>query len=89
MTIFSKMKRTIFLWLLSFHTISAIAQSRLADSLKLLLQKEEQDTNRVLLLAKIGTSYLFEKPEIGFTYAEQGLELSRTINFKADRRVFE
>jgi tetratricopeptide (TPR) repeat protein len=76
------MKRTIFLWLLSFHTISAIAQSRLADSLKLLLEKEEQDTNRVLLLAKIGTSYLFEKPEIGFTYAEQGLELSRTINYK-------
>jgi tetratricopeptide (TPR) repeat protein len=77
-----KMKRTIFFWLLSFHTISAIAQSRVADSLKLLLQKEEQDTDRVLLLAKLGTSYLFEKPEIGFTYAEQGLQLSRTINYK-------
>ncbi|HEY4112260.1 tetratricopeptide repeat protein [Puia sp.] len=76
------MKRTIFFWLLSLYAIPAFAQSKLADSLKLLLQKEEQDTNRVLLLAEIGTSYLFEKPEIGFTYAEQGLELSRTINYK-------
>ena len=76
------MKKTIFLWLLSLYTIPAFSQSRVADSLKLLLQKEEQDTNRVLLLAKIGTSYLFEKPEIGLNYAEQGLELSRGINYK-------
>ena len=76
------MKRTIFLWLLSFYAIPVLAQSSVADSLKLLLQKEEQDTNRVLLLAKIGVSYLFEKPEVGFTYAQQGLELSRSINYK-------
>jgi len=77
-----KMKRTIFFWLLSFYIIPVFAQSRLADSLKLLLQKEKQDTDRVLLLAKIGTSYLFEKPEIGLTYVEQGLELSRAIKYK-------
>src|SRR4051812_42811083 len=77
-----KMKRTIFLCLLSINMIQAFAQSRIADSLKLLLQKEKQDTNRVLLLAKIGISYIFEKPEIGLTYVEQGLELSRAINYK-------
>jgi tetratricopeptide (TPR) repeat protein len=76
------MKRTIFLWLLCFHTISAIAQSSLADSLKLLLQKEKQDTSRVLLFSKVGLSYIFEKPEMGLAYAEQGLELSRAIHFK-------
>ncbi len=76
------MKKTIFLWLLSLYAIPAFAQSTVADSLKLLLQKEEQDTNRVLLLAKIGFSYIFEKPEMGLPYVEQGLELSRAINFK-------
>ena len=77
-----KMKRTIFLWVLGFYIIPSFAQSRLADSLRLLLQNEKQDTNRVLLLAKIGTSYLFEKPEMGLTYVEQGLELSRAIEYK-------
>lgn len=76
------MKRTIFLWLLCFYIIPAFAQPRVADSLKLLLQKEKQDTNRVLLLANIGISYIFEKPEIGLTYVEQGLELSRDIHYK-------
>jgi len=76
------MKRTISLWLLSFYIIPVFAQFRLADSLKLLLQKEKQDTNRVLLLANIGISYIFEKPETGLTYVEQGLELSRAIEYK-------
>jgi tetratricopeptide (TPR) repeat protein len=65
----------------------AFAQSRLADSLKLVFQKEKQDTTRVLLLAKIGTSYIFEKPEIGLTYVEQGLELSRAIEYKRGEAI--
>ena len=81
------MKRTIFFCLLSFYIIPAFAQSRLADSLKLLLQKEEQDTNRVLLLAKIGTSYIFERPETGLTYVQQGLELSRAIEYKRGEAI--
>jgi tetratricopeptide (TPR) repeat protein len=76
------MKRTIFLWLLSFYLAPTIAQSRLTDSLKLLLQKEKQDTNRVLLLVDIGGGYIFEKPETGLTYVQQGLELSRNIKYK-------
>jgi len=81
------MKKNIFLWLLSFYIIPAYAQSRLADSLKLLLQNEKQDTNRVLLLAKIGTSYIFEKPETGVTYVEEGLELSRIIEYKRGEAI--
>jgi len=75
------MKRTIFLWLLSFYLAPTFGQSRLADSLNLLLQKEKQDTNRVLLLINIGGSYLFEHPETGLTYVQQGLELSRHIKY--------
>jgi tetratricopeptide (TPR) repeat protein len=77
-----KMKRTIFLLLLSFYSATALTQSKFVDSLKLLLQKEKQDTNRVLLLANIGGSYLFEKPETGLAYVQQGLELARTIKYK-------
>jgi tetratricopeptide (TPR) repeat protein len=76
------MKRIFFFWLLSFYIAPVFAQSRIADSLKQVLQKETQDTNRVLLLSEIGTSFIFEKPEIGITYAEQGLELSRAIDDK-------
>lgn len=35
-----------------------------------------------MLLNKIGMSYLFEKPETGLTYVQQGLDLSRTIGYK-------
>src|SRR6476646_4117822 len=79
---FFRMKGTVFLWLLSLHLVPAFGQSRLADSLKLLLQKEKQDTNRVLLLVDIGSSYIFEKPETGLTYVQQGLELSRNLKYK-------
>jgi tetratricopeptide (TPR) repeat protein len=76
------MKRTFFLWLFGFYIIPAFAQPRLGDSLRLVLQNEKQDTIRVMLLAKIGTSYTFEKPELGLSYVEQGLELSRAIEYK-------
>jgi len=76
------MKKTIFLWLILFQTRPSFSQSRVADSLKLLLQSEKQDTNRVTLLSAIGTSYIFEKPETGIPYLLQGLDLSRMIHYK-------
>lgn len=82
-----KMKRVIFFWVFIIFLVPVFAQSRKADSLKLLLQTEKQDTSRVLLFAEIGTSYLFEKPEAGLTYVAQGLELSRLINFQRGEAV--
>ena len=76
------MKKTMLLWLLIISFSPSFSQSSLADSLKLLLQSEKQDTSRVMLLSKIGMSYIFEKPETGITYSQQGLDLSRTINYK-------
>jgi tetratricopeptide (TPR) repeat protein len=77
------MKRIIFLWLFSCCIIPVFAQSGLADSLKLLIQNEKQDTTRVLLFVKLGSAYIFEKPEKGLTYVEQGLELSRAVKYKS------
>src|SRR5215469_4054739 len=76
------MKKTILLWLLVVQAGPSFSQSRPVDSLKLLLQSERQDTNRITLLSKIGMSYIFEKPEAGIIYLQQGLDLSRTINYK-------
>src|ERR1700743_3262049 len=76
------MKKTILLWLICFQLSPSFSQSRVADSLKLLLQSEKQDTTRVKLLSTIGTSYIFEKPGTGLAYVQQGLDLSRTINDK-------
>jgi tetratricopeptide (TPR) repeat protein len=76
------MKKTMLFWLLVIQMGASFSQSGQVDSLKLLLQSEKQDTNQVMLLSKIGMCYIFEKPETGIAYLQQGLDLSRTINYK-------
>ena len=76
------MKKAMLFWMLIFPISPAFSQSRAADSLKRLLAGEKKDTNRIMLLTEIGMSYLFAKPETGIPYVQQGLDLSRTINYK-------
>lgn len=81
------MKKIIIIWLSSFYAIIAFTQPRISDSLKLLLQKEKRDSSRVLLLGNLGASYVFEKPEVGLSYAQQGLELARSIKYKSGEAI--
>ena len=51
------------------------------DSLKILLQKEKQDTNRVMLLNQLSNAYLTNKPDTAKLLALEALSLSKRIGF--------
>ncbi len=51
------------------------------DSLKILLQKEKQDTNRVMLLNQLSNAYLTNKPDTAKLLALEALSLSKHIGF--------
>lgn len=57
------------------------AQTGNRDSIKLLLQKDKEDTSRVLHLADLSFEYLESKPDTMMILALQALELSRRIGF--------
>ena len=83
---FSKMvllkKITGFIFITFLLGISAQAQNHSIDSLKVLLKKSTEDTNKVSLLDVIGSHYQISSPDIAMMYANQELKLSEQLNFK-------
>jgi tetratricopeptide (TPR) repeat protein len=75
------MKKIIFLFILNFCIISGNAQTEI-NKLKQLLQDENRDTSRVLLLEKLSFAYLNSKPDNALLFAQEALELSRDIGFE-------
>lgn len=70
--------------ILFFICCSAIAFTQTVndvDSFKRELAATKEDTTKVLLMGKLSRAYLFSYPDSSFVYAEQGLQLSRRINF--------
>ena len=57
------------------------AQTKVRDSLKILLQKEKQDTSRVRLLAELSFAYHESKPDTAMLLALEALSLSQRIGF--------
>jgi len=58
-----------------------------ADSLHILegqLAKSINDTNRVILLRRIGSFYLLTNPELAKKYFQEGLALSLKLNFRRE-----
>src|ERR1044071_1310227 len=51
------------------------------DSLKRLVEKTGEDTNRVKIFLDISGEYYFAKPDSCLVFAEQALTLSRKIHF--------
>jgi len=54
---------------------------RVLDSLKQLLAKTGQDTNRVKLLMQIGNEYFFTRPDTSRLISEKVLALSRELHY--------
>lgn len=52
-----------------------------ADSLRQELARATQDTSRAILLAELAEAYRAEKPDSTLYFADQALQLSRSINF--------
>ena len=74
-------KIIIFLCLLCFALLSG-AQNLKIDSLKQRLESLSEDTAKVNLLYALSNEYLWSFPDIGKTYAEKGLQLSKKLGYK-------
>ena len=61
---------------------AAAGQTTTKDSLKTLLQKEQNDTLRVLRLAELSYSYIESAPDTMLLLASEALDLSRKADFK-------
>ena len=55
---------------------------QVVDSLKQLLAKTGQDTNRVKLLMQIGNEYFFTRPDTARLISEKALALSRELHYE-------
>ncbi len=75
------MKKIFLLLLLALCINKSHAQNRVKDSLKLLLQKEKQDTSRVMLLNALNYEYGGNKPDTTMILALEALSLSKRIGF--------
>ena len=75
------MKKIFLLLLLALCINKSHAQNRVKDSLKLLLQKEKQDTSRVMLLNELNFYYGGNKPDTTMLLALEALSLSQRIGF--------
>lgn len=73
--------------LLSFLAMAphAVAQTVETDSLKNILNREQEDTNKVILLNEIAN--LFPSPDSSMYYGRQALTISRSIDFKRGEAV--
>ncbi len=76
------MKKISLLFLVSISILSGNAQTNVIDSLKQLLQKEKQDTSRVLLLNQLAFYYFQSKPDTTLLLAQEGLLLARKAGFE-------
>ena len=52
------------------------------DSLKLLLSKTSDDTEKVLMLSDLGFTYAFFKIDTSIMYAQRAISLARQLNYK-------
>jgi tetratricopeptide (TPR) repeat protein len=81
------MKKILSHIVCSFCVIAVHSQTPEIDSLKLLLEKEERDTSRVLLLEELSVTYLTSEPDTALLLAQEGLSLSREIGFEAGEAI--
>ena len=72
-----------FFLLLTIVAVNGPVNGQIADtdSLKLLLERSQPDTNRVQLLLDLGYAYYFIQPDISLTYSDSAASLSRQLNF--------
>jgi two-component system NtrC family sensor kinase len=81
------MKKVTATFLLITLIVNGYAQKKVTDSLKKLLNKAMPDTTRVVLLKNLGNKYAFSKPDSAMVYYQEGLDLSRKINFVKGQRM--
>lgn len=82
--------KKLFASLLLCSSVIANTQTNKTDSLKLVLQHEKKDTNRVMTLMRLAVIYRYSKPDSTLLLAIQGLSISQQIGFmKGEANCFE
>lgn len=80
------MKSRIYLSLFLILVFCSLVQVRVnagnLDSLISELQAAKEDTNKVILLCKIGTDYFDKNPATGIDYGKQALHLATELNYE-------
>jgi hypothetical protein len=69
----------LLVWLIQFSCVCA--QTQTIDSLRHLLQNENQDTLRCLLLEQLSSEYEYYKPDTSLRLSEEALALAKKVNF--------
>lgn len=79
-----KMKKKLVLLFIFFNcSYLADAQNSYTDSLKQQLSSSTEDTNKVILLGLLSSEYIWSFADTGKIFAEEGLQLSKKLNFKS------
>src|SRR6476646_4319496 len=77
------MKCTSLVIFFSLIVISALPQNvQYVDSLKKILSKSEEDTNKVKLYKDISWEYQWSYPESALSYSLPGLQLAKKLHFE-------
>jgi outer membrane protein OmpA-like peptidoglycan-associated protein len=79
------MNKTIIYLIIVLFPIFLFSQKKgqeLIDSLSIELSNVQGDTNKINLLYELSESYRIFSPEKGVSYANQGIELAKKINWK-------
>lgn len=80
--------RKIYACALSFLINGALfCQTRVADSLKLVLSHEMEDSTRVLLLAALSFEYSNKQVDTAIIYAQQSLKLAQRLEYKKGEAI--
>ncbi|HEY2722308.1 MAG TPA: ATP-binding protein [Chitinophagaceae bacterium] len=77
------MKKLITIAVLLLLQATAIRAQYVIDSLTKLLNTVKGDIDRVSILTSISRAYIYSKPDSALFFGQQGLELSRRINYKS------
>ncbi|HLG39070.1 MAG TPA: tetratricopeptide repeat protein [Chitinophagaceae bacterium] len=81
------MKKIASILIMGLFIVYANAQSHEADSLSQLLQEEERDTTRVLLLEKLSLEYSTFNTDTSLILAQEALALARKIEFEKGEAI--
>jgi tetratricopeptide (TPR) repeat protein len=78
-----KIAKSLLSCFVLFFSVACWPQNPTADSLVSVLQKAKNDIDRAKLLNAVADQYKSSDPKLMMTYANQALELSKKIKFKA------
>ena len=73
----------ILIIILLFCSVSGYGQNNYADSLRQVLAKQKEDTNKVKLLTNLSSTYVTSYADSGVYFGQQALNLAEKLHFES------